>query len=338
MPRVVTAGYTKIVCWKNASTMYLGGLSGPSGTWLSGADKQNNAASMTWIIGGAGTDETFNGVINNECSNASYKGTTTIVKEGKGFWKLTGANLYSGTTTVKGGTLIVDGTHSGTGKVTVMTDATLSGLGKLPAVTEVQSGGTISAGDLTLSAITTSIGTLTTGALTLQSGSQTKLRIYKPSSLNDKIASTGAITFGGTLNLNINGTIQLNDQFTLFTGTSYAGTFSKIIPETPGAGMMWLFGNGVLKAVTATAIDDVKSQPLRIGTNPVKDKTILYLDKSYETLNCTIEALDGKQVAYKQAFKQNQMELDLSRLPKGMYLVKVTGDKDLNVSTKILKN
>lgn len=336
--RVVTAGYTKIVCWKNASTMYLGGLSGPSGTWLSGADKQNNAATMTWIIGGAGTDETFGGVINNECSNSAYKGTTTIVKEGKGYWKLTGANLYSGTTTVKGGTLIVNGTHTGTGKVTVMTDATLSGKGKLPSVTEVQSGGTISAGDMTVSAIGTSIGTLTTGPLTLQSGSKTLLRIYKPTALNDKITSTGAITFGGTLNLNIIGTISLNDQFTLFTGTSYAGTFSKIVPETPGEGMTWLFANGVLKAVAATGLDQATSSPLRIGSNPVKNKTVVYLDKPYETLDCFVESLDGKQLSHQQAFSQNQIELDMSRLPKGMYLIKVTGDTELNVSTKILKN
>ena len=336
--RIVTMPGARILCWKNASTMYLGALSGPSGTWLSGADKQNNAASMTWIIGGAGTDETFSGVINNECATNTYKGVTTIVKEGKGYWKLTGANIYSGTTTVKGGSLIVNGTHTGTGKVTVMTDATLTGKGKVPGVTEVQSGGTISAGDMTLSAITTSIGTLTTGALTLQSGSKTSLRIYKLSALNDKIVSTGAITFGGTLNLNIIGSISLNDQFTLFTGTSYAGAFSKIVPETPGDGMMWLFENGVLKAVTATGLDDVKGSPVRIGSNPVKDKTVLYLDKTYNNLDCTIESLVGKALLHRQVFSSNQMELDLSGLPKGMYLVKITGDHAMKVSTKILKD
>lgn len=335
--RIVTTAGTRIVCWKNASTMYLGGLSGSTGTWLSGADKQNNAASMTWIIGGAGTDETFSGVINNECALNSYKGATTIVKDGKGYWKLTGTNIYSGTTTVKGGMLIVNGTHTGTGKVTVMTDATLTGKGKVPGLTEVQSGGTLSAGDPTVSAITTSIGTLTTGALTLRSGSQIRLRIDKTNALNDKIASTGAVTFGGTLNLMINGTLQANDQFTLFTGTSYTGTFSKIIPETPGVGLMWLFANGVLKAVTATSIDDVKSSPLRISTNPVKDKTTLFLDKSYQTLEWSVESLDGKQLLHKKLSDQNQLELNLSSLPKGLYVVRVMGDKELNVSAKLLK-
>ncbi len=336
--RIVAGAGIRIHCWKNASTMSLGGLSGPSGTWLSGADKQNNASSMTWIIGGAGTDETFSGVINNECSNNAYKGVTTIVKEGKGYWKLTGANIYLGTTTVKGGMLIVNGTHTGTGKVTVMTDATLTGKGKVPGLTEVQSGGTLSAGDPTVSAITTSIGTMTTGTLNLQSGSQTRLRIDKTNALNDKVASTGAITFGGTLNLMISGTLQANDQFTLFTGTSYTGTFSKIIPETPGVGLTWLFANGVLKAVTATGIDDVKSSPLKIGTNPVKDKTTLYLEKSYQTLEWSVESLDGKQLLHKQLADQNQLELNLSSLPKGLYVVRVTGDKELSVSAKLLKD
>jgi len=335
--RIVTTAGARILCWKNASTMYLGGLSGPTGTWLSGADKQNNAASMTWIVGGAGTDETFNGIINNECATNSYKGVTTIVKDGKGYWKLTGANVYSGTTTVKGGTLIVNGTHTGTGKVTVMTDATLTGKGKIPGLTEVQSGGTLSAGDPTVSAITTSIGTLTTGALTLQSGSQTRLRIDKANALNDKVASSGAITFGGTLNLTISGTILANDQFTLFTGTSFAGSFSKIVPETPGDGLMWLFANGVLKAVTATGINEVKSSQLKIGTNPVKDNTTLYLDKTYKTIEYAVESIDGKQLIHKQLFDQNQLDLNLSSLPNGMYLVHVTGDKELNVSAKLLK-
>lgn len=336
--RVVTKAGARILCWKNASTMYLGGLSGPSGTWLSGADKQNNSATMTWIVGGAGTDETFDGVINNECSINTYKGTTTIVKEGKGYWKLTGANIYKGTTTVKGGSLIVNGIHTGTAKVTVMADGKLTGKGKLPSVTEVQAGGTISAGDPTVATLSSSIGTLTTGALTLQSGSNTALRIDKSSALNDKIASTGAIAFGGTLNLSITGTIQLNDQFTLFTGTSYAGTFSKIVPETPGNGMVWLFANGVLKAVTATGIDEVQHSTLRIGTNPVHDKTNVYLDKTYEKLEWTIEALDGKRLISRQVADQNQFELNLSSLPKGMYIVKVTGDKELNVSAKIIKD
>lgn len=335
--RVIAGTGIRIHCWKNASTMSLGGLSGPSGTWLSGADKQNNASSMTWIIGGAGTDETFSGVINNECSNNAYKGVTTIVKEGKGYWKLTGANIYLGTTTVKGGMLIVNGIQTGTGKVTVMTDATLTGKGKLPAVTEVQSGGTLSAGDPTVSAITTSIGALTTGALTLQSGSQIRLRIDKTNALNDKVAAAGAVTFGGTLNLMISGTLQANDQFTLFTGTSYSGAFSKIVPETPGEGLMWLFANGVLKAVIATGISDVKSSLLKIGTNPVKDHTILYLDKSYQTLEWSVESLDGKQLLHKQLADQKQLELNLSSLPKGMYVVRVTGDKELNVSAKLLK-
>lgn len=336
--RIVMSPGARTVCWKNASTMYLGGLSGPSGTWLSGADKQNNAATMTWIIGGAGTDETFGGIINNECAINSYKGTTTIVKEGKGYWKLTGANIYKGTTTVKGGSLIVNGIHTGTAKVTVMTDAKLTGKGKLPSLTEVQAGATISAGDPTVAVLSSSIGTLTTGSLTLQNGSNTALRIDKSSALNDKIASTGAITFGGTLNLSITGTIQLNDQFTLFSGTSFAGTFSKIVPETPGNGMVWLFGNGVLKAVTATGIDEVQQSPLRIGTNPVHDKTNVYLDKTYEKLEWTVEALDGKRLISRQVADQNQLELNLSSLPKGMYIVKVTGDKELNVSAKILKD
>lgn len=334
--RVVTSGNARIVCWKNASTMYLGGLSGPSGTYLSGSDKQNNAATMTWIVGGAGTDETFNGVVNNECSNNSYKGTTTIVKEGNGYWKLTGANLYAGTTTVKDGMLIVNGAQKGTGKVTVMNGATLAGRGTLPAFCEVQSGAAIQPGDPTLIA-TNNFGTLTVGSLGLQSGSQTNMEVNKQVGITDKIVATGAIVFGGTLNLTTTGAFQEGNQFTLFTGASFTGSFSQIIPEKPGVGLMWSFSNGVLKVLSeASAVDKVSDSVINVFPNPVKDKAEIKLDKEYTSAIATVVDLSGREVL-KQFQKSGTFLLDFSGLSNGVYFVKVQADDDLHFMTKIIK-
>ena len=95
--RLVTTGNTKIATFQNNNIIYFGGLSGNAGTMLStGGTKTASFGNgfTTYIVGAAGTDETFNGVINNHLYGASAdgNGTTTIVKEGAGLWRLNGNN------------------------------------------------------------------------------------------------------------------------------------------------------------------------------------------------------------------------------------------------------
>lgn len=207
---------------KNQSTYYLGGLSGDSGSKLSGFNVKAKGEG-TWIVGGANTDETFRGVIDDSDQAGSHPGTTSIVKQGTGDWRLTGTNTYSGTTQVQKGTLIVNGTHSGTGAVTVSSGATLAGKG-------------------TLAAPVTISGTLLVG---------------------DTLANDKGLTFKGTLTLKSGAILQLNDakaevkrydgdELKVFTGSA-TGTFAQIIPATPGDGQTWdtseLYTKGVLKVV-----------------------------------------------------------------------------------------
>lgn len=92
-----------------------------------------------------GTAE-FAGAIGNST------GTTAVSKQDSGTWTLSGANTYTGTTTVAAGTLLVNGSISG-GSITVQAPGTLGGTGTLGANTSVA--GTISPG--------TVIGALTVG-------------------------------------------------------------------------------------------------------------------------------------------------------------------------------
>ena len=261
--RVNLSGNTKIIDWATTGTMYLGGLSGVAGTFLGAASKQTDLTPMTWIVGGAGTDETFNGIINNDCSASGHYGVTYIVKEGIGIWRLTGTNVYAGTTIIKGGSFIVNGVNTGTGKVSVEDGGTLAGKGTLAAPVEVKTGGTLQPGD-------GDISTFTMAGLTLNTGSITKMDINKTTSTSDKVVVNGAAVFNGTLALTITGTLARNDAFTLFTGTTKTGTFAQITPATPGTGLTWTFINGILKvdslplrasqptpANNATAIDTV---------------------------------------------------------------------------------
>jgi autotransporter-associated beta strand protein len=220
---IMLKGKASINGGKNAETNYLGGLSGEASTQLSGFNVKQNG-NGTWVVGGANTDETFRGTIDDYAQDHSHTGKTAIVKQGTGDWRLTGNNTYSGTTTVSAGTLIVNGKHTGTGVLTVAAGATLAGKGSLAAATTIN-------------------GTLLVG---------------------DTLATDRGLTFSGTLKLGAGAKLQLNDamaehtfyngdELQVFTATTVSGTFQDILPATPSEGQTWdtseLYTRGVLKVV-----------------------------------------------------------------------------------------
>jgi autotransporter-associated beta strand protein len=291
---------------------------------------------MTWVVGGAGTNETFNGIINNECSNSKYKGTTSIVKDGTGYWRLTGANIYAGTTLVKHGTLIVNGIQTGTGAVTVNDEATLAGKGTIPGATVINEGGIIQSGD-PFATTSLNIGTLTVGSLTMLNGSEARMEISKTSNTADKVVSKAGITFDGTLRLTISGTLADGDQYVLFTGTSYAGAFDSIVPIVPGPGLEWKFSNGVLHVQAATGIYQPSDNRIKIYPNPVTERAELQLDKPYSRTTVTVETASGICVMQQEFLSTGQLRINTSSLPKGMYLIRVKADDEINSCYKIMK-
>ena len=208
-------------------THYLGGLSGDASTFLCGFNVKK-VGKGTWIVGGANTDETFRGVINDNDQANSHPGTTSIEKQGSGDWRLTGANTYSGTTVVGKGRLIVNGVHSGAGAITVRSGAVLAGKGTLTGAVTLQNGATLQVGDT----LANDKGLTLKGGLKIQTGAILQL--------NDKMAALSR-TAGSTLRV--------------FVGTA-TGTFSEIIPATPGEGLHWdtseLYTKGLLKVASDT--------------------------------------------------------------------------------------
>jgi autotransporter-associated beta strand protein len=87
------------VCKTNTTAIALGGLTGGSGTQLQG-DSGIGASNVTYTIGGANANTEFSGFI----ADGSI-GTVALTKTGTGALILTGANTYSGGTTVSAGTL-----------------------------------------------------------------------------------------------------------------------------------------------------------------------------------------------------------------------------------------
>ena len=221
-------GNAQVVGSKNQSTRKLGGLSGDKTTFLSGFDVKN-AGSGTWIVGTANTNETFNGVIDNR-SQSGKNGTTSIEKQGSGEWRLTGKNIYSGTTIITAGTLIVNGQHTGTGAITVRKGATLAGKGTVAAKTTVNVGGMLQIGDT----LNTDNGLTFNGGLQLNNGAILKL--------NDAMMEAN---------------YQAGDEIKAFTGT-VTGQFAEILPSNPGEGLEWdtteLYTKGILKVSANTGI------------------------------------------------------------------------------------
>ena len=89
-------------------------------------------------------------------SGSASTGSGGITKTGSGKLTLSGENSYTGATAVNAGTLVVDGSITGTGgDVTVASGATLAGNGSIVRNLIIQSGGNITPGN--------SVGNLTVG-------------------------------------------------------------------------------------------------------------------------------------------------------------------------------
>lgn len=250
-------GKAYMTAWTTNAVNVIGGLSGDAGTYLIGSSKKTKGFKCSWEVGGANTDETFKGIINNLPLglNSSYSGTVSIKKVGTGLWRLTGANSYSGTTQVAGGTLIVNGTHSGTGAVTVMSGATLKGMGKIAGKVTLFNGATVEGGDT----LVNGKGLVFSSTLTLSNGSTVNM----PVSLTkcNTITLNGAATIGETAVLNI--TVSEDglarapyadteyQVFKLGTNGSITGQFASISDEVLTEGQSWdttdLYTKGILR-------------------------------------------------------------------------------------------
>ena len=235
---------------KNESTYYLGGLSGEAGSKLSGFNVKQKG-SGTWVVGGANTDEEFRGIIDNNDQANSHPGTTSIEKQGTGDWRLTGSNVYSGTTIVTAGALIVNGTHTGTGNVTVRTNATLAGTGQLAGNVTVNTGATLQAGDTLVN------GRGLTFNGTLKMNGTSRLVVLADRTKSNTLTLKGATTISdqATLQIDMEEAPYDKTEYKIFdiSGGTITGTFAAIEPATPGEGQTWdtsrLYSEGILSVV-----------------------------------------------------------------------------------------
>jgi autotransporter-associated beta strand protein len=121
--------------------------------------------------------------------NKTTGGTVTLNRQ------LNNDYIYTGATSITGGTLVVNGIISTsaaeTNRVTVGNGATLAGSGSINRLITIQSGGTIAAGDPTAS-----LGTFTTGAETWADGSTAAFRLSNTSA--DRLSISGTLAAGSS--------------------------------------------------------------------------------------------------------------------------------------------
>lgn len=224
----------------------IGGASGGNGSAFgSGLFLQGNgtltfstSVGQTQTISDAIADQTGLG------GTGGNAGSWALTKTGAGTLVLSGANTYSGQTTVNGGTLEVDGSLT---DPIVNSGGTLAGTGSVGDTT-VNSGGTLAPGPVG------GVGTLTiNGFLTFNSGSIFALQVTPAAA--SKAVVTGAASLAGTVQATFGSGSYLTKNYTILSAGSVSGTFDAFttvgLPTNVTASLDYSVANTVMLDLVA---------------------------------------------------------------------------------------
>jgi len=185
----------------------------------------------------SGQTVTFNTAVNAWTQSGSVSGNGGLTKESAGTLTLSGANTYSATTLLSGGTLQVTGSLLGTGTVTVASGGTLSGTGSVGKTT-IQSGGTISAG------ANGNVGNLSLSSLILNGGGAMNWKMFNAAgdagNGYDTLGITGALDFSS---LNTGNKFTINLQTLSSTNPAVAGSATNFNANVSTNWMIASYGN-----------------------------------------------------------------------------------------------
>ncbi|HVJ46383.1 MAG TPA: autotransporter-associated beta strand repeat-containing protein, partial [Luteolibacter sp.] len=212
-----------------------------------------NSASPTVTLGGTSTGNVVTGVIANNGSPGATG--TAILKSNTSTWRLNGTNTYTGTTTVNGGKLLINGSTAASSRaVTVNTGGTLGGTGNLfggtgtslSAGVTVNAGGTLAPGDLNASIGILRVSSISTAAaLTFAPGGT---YFWEMAALVDNVGGTAGTDFDQIQMLGANGNLVLGGTSQLTLG------FANSIADPNSADPFWQIARSwtIIKAGAST--------------------------------------------------------------------------------------
>lgn len=159
---------------------------GSTGATISGGTLTGNATGKELVLVDYGSVNIGSAVANNGAN------AVALTHTGTGTTTLSGANSYSGVTTVNTGTLRLSGSNSSAGTATVN-----------------------SAGTLQLAGTTANNGGLASGTLTLNAGGTLQVASAAPLALSNTVALTTSGTISGAQDLTLNGALSPTNTATL---------------------------------------------------------------------------------------------------------------------------
>ena len=228
----------------SGNSVTVGSLATISGT---AAVIQNASANPVVLTGSQTASGTYAGVIQDGAGG----GSLSFTMNGPAALTLTGSNAYTGSTTVNGGELLVNGSL-GPGNVKVNSGGSLGGSGgTINGAVTVHSGGSITATVGTANSPATL--TLASG-LTISSGGIAAFNFFNNGSAHDEIAVTGNLTLASGAILQVPSGVYISGTYALitYTGVNSNPTLAGVTEESLTGGGL---GGNYSFQVNGNAID-----------------------------------------------------------------------------------
>jgi autotransporter-associated beta strand protein len=195
------------------------------GTTISAGTLQLGNGGVAGSIVGNVTDNAVLAI--NRSNTYTFAGTIlgsgAFQQNGTGNTDLAATNSYTGTTTVNGGTLQVDGSIASSSMTTVNANAALTGAGTVGNAT-ISGGGMFAPGNGTPGSFMT-----VSGNLAFQSGAQYLVQLNPATSSFASVTGTAALN-GATVNATYANGSYVSKQYTVLTATGgVSGTFGSLV-------------------------------------------------------------------------------------------------------------
>ena len=307
----------------SAQTVTFGALSGSG----------NMHGINTYIIGAKNLNTTYSGIIG--------EGGGKLTKTGTGTLFLSGSNLYTGGTTISQGTLSVvntSGSATGTGNVSVTNDALIMGTGTIGGNLIMSNTSSVRPG-----ATETGIGTLSVDKnLTLTANSTAIIKANKTS--NDKLKVGGILYLNGTLDMrNLGGLVWSNGmEFKFLDAATINGNFSAIVPEAPGANLVWdtsRISEGIIAVKTISGVKRIDASLVDIYPQPVDDFCNISIENE-DASSIIVELFNSngaREIVKSEQTAFGQIKLNTASLPSGIYLLRITNIEGAVFMHKLIK-